>query len=155
MLSMTLFLSSLQKLITGLSFTLAMGLMGYTTPVNPHYNGKFAQDYYHGGVDYAEGSLWQPSSSTCRRKGKIDLSLEKSGFRVHGNTVGIDHGLGVLSIFLDLSKISVKEGDFVELGQIIGTIGSTGSSTGPHLHWGLYVNGVAVDPVLWRFQGIQ
>jgi len=43
----------------------------------------------------------------------------------------------------------------VKAGQRIGTIGSTGASTGPHLHWGLYVNQIAVDPVPWRFNAID
>ncbi len=55
----------------------------------------------------------------------------------------------------NLSKIDVKEGDFVRAGQRIGSVGSTGASTGPHLHWGLYVHGAAVDPVPWRFSGID
>ncbi|MEM9979348.1 MAG: M23 family metallopeptidase, partial [Cyanobacteria bacterium P01_D01_bin.2] len=73
------------------------------------------------------------------------------GFELHGNTIGIDHGQGLLSIMIHLSRIDVREGDFVQAGQTIGGIGSTGASTGPHLHWGLYVNQVAVDPVPWRY----
>ncbi|MDR9402283.1 MAG: M23 family metallopeptidase, partial [Halothece sp. Uz-M2-17] len=91
-----------------------------------------------------------PASGTVALVGK-----ESEGFRVHGNTVGIDHGQGVLSIFLHLNDINVQEGDRVTAGQKIGTVGSTGASTGPHLHWGLYVNGQAIDPAPWRFQGIQ
>jgi len=56
---------------------------------------------------------------------------------------------------MHLNGINVKEGDMVEAGQRIGGIGSTGASTGPHLHWGWYVNGQAVDPVPWRFNGIK
>lgn len=121
--------------------------------VRRYYNGVFAQNYYHRGVDYAGG--WG-SPVIAPASGKIALTgTESGGFRVHGNTVGIDHGQGVLSIFLHLSRIYVREGDFVQAGQRIGTIGSTGASTGPHLHWGLYVNGAAVDPVPWRFGGVE
>jgi murein DD-endopeptidase MepM/ murein hydrolase activator NlpD len=77
------------------------------------------------------------------------------GFSLHGNTVGIDHGQGVLSIMIHLHRINVNEGDLVQAGQVIGTVGSTGISTGPHLHWGLYVNGVSVDPVPWRERGFE
>lgn len=90
--------------------------------------------------------------------GKVALiDFEKNGFKVHGNTVGIDHGQGVISVFLHLNSIpsNLKEGDFVQAGQAIGTVGSSGASTGPHLHWGLYVNGVAIDPELWRNQTVQ
>lgn len=121
--------------------------------VRRYYNGVFAQDYYHRGVDYA-GATGSPVVAPAA--GKIALvGRVGEGFRVHGNTVGIDHGQGVLSIMLHLSRIDVKEGDFVQAGQRIGTVGSTGASTGPHLHWGLYVNGVSVDPVPWRFQGFE
>lgn len=118
-----------------------------------YYNDVFAENYYHKGVDYAgaEGSaVLAPAAGRIKLIGK-----ESEGFAVHGNTVGIDHGQGVLSIFLHLKDISVKEGDMVKAGQEIGTVGSTGASTGPHLHWGLYVHGVAVDPVPWRFGGID
>ena len=114
-----------------------------------YYNGVFADNYYHKGVDYAgaEGSkVVAPAAGKVRLVGK-----EEEGFRVHGNIIGIDHGQGVLSIFMHLKDINVKEGDMVKPGQAIGTVGSTGASTGPHLHWGLYVHGVAVDPVPWRF----
>ena len=52
-------------------------------------------------------------------------------------------------------QLRVKEGDFVQAGQVIGALGSTGASTGPHLHWGLYVNGQSVDPVPWRLVGVE
>ncbi|CEJ45707.1 M23 family metallopeptidase [Umezakia ovalisporum] len=121
--------------------------------VRRYYNGKFANDYYHRGVDYAspQGSpVVAPAAGTVALVGTVS-----EGFRVHGNTVGIDHGQGVTSILLHLNTIKVKEGDFVKPNQLIGTVGSTGASTGPHLHWGLYVNGQSVDPVPWRFDGVD
>lgn len=121
--------------------------------VRRYYNGVFAQDYYHRGVDYAGGAgsaVMAPAAGYIRLVGK-----EAEGFRVHGNTIGIDHGQGVVSVLLHLQDIYVREGDFVQAGQTIGTIGSTGASTGPHLHWGLYVHGVSVDPVPWRLSEID
>jgi lysostaphin len=116
--------------------------------VRRYYNGKFAKDYYHRGVDYAGAS---GSPVTAPASGRVALVGRVSqGFRVHGNVVGIDHGQGVTSILLHLSRINVKEGDFVKAGQLVGAVGSTGASTGPHLHWGLYVNGQSVDPIPWR-----
>lgn len=121
--------------------------------VRRYYNGVFANDYYHKGVDYAGGygsPIVAPASGKVRLVGRED-----QGFHVHGNIVGIDHGQGVLSVFMHLQDINVEEGTMVEAGQRIGTIGSTGASTGPHLHWGVYVNEVAVDPVPWRFETID
>lgn len=121
--------------------------------VRRYYNGVFANNYYHRGVDYA-APLGAPIIAPAA--GKIALvGREAEGFVIHGNTVGIDHGQGVVSIFLHLNQISVSEGQSVAAGQQIGTIGTSGASTGPHLHWGLYVHGVAVDPVPWRFQGVE
>lgn len=121
--------------------------------VRRYYNGVFAQDYYHRGVDYAAPTGSPVLSPAAGRIGLVGRVAQ--GFELHGNTVGIDHGQGVLSIMLHLHRIEVNEGDFVQAGQVIGTVGSTGASTGPHLHWGLYVNGIAVDPVPWRTQGFE
>ncbi len=121
--------------------------------VRRYYNGKFAKNYYHRGVDYASPT---GSPVVAPAAGRVALVGSVSGgFRVHGNLVGIDHGQGVTSIFMHLSRTDVKEGDLVKPGQLIGAIGSTGASTGPHLHWGLYVNGKAVDPVSWRFNEVK
>ena len=121
--------------------------------VRRYYNGKFAKDYYHRGIDYAgaNGSpVVAPAAGRVALVGRVS-----QGFRVHGNIVGIDHGQGVTSVFMHLSRINVAEGDFVSAGQLIGEIGATGASTGPHLHWGLYVQGQSVDPTLWRTQGLN
>ncbi|WP_310412092.1 M23 family metallopeptidase [Chamaesiphon sp. OTE_8_metabat_110] len=121
--------------------------------VKRYYNGEFAKDYYHRGLDYA-GGLGSPVVAPAA--GKVVLvGYEKKGFRVHGNVVGVDHGQGLTSIFMHLSKISVEEGQMLAAGDQLGAIGSTGSSTGPHLHWGLYVNAVSVDPVQWRSTAIE
>ncbi|HBB31906.1 MAG TPA: peptidase [Cyanobacteria bacterium UBA8803] len=121
--------------------------------IRRYYNGVFANDYYHRGVDYAGGT---GSPVVAPAPGRIALVGRVSeGFRVHGNVVGIDHGQGVTSIMLHLSRIDVKEGDFVQAGQRIGAVGSTGAATGPHLHWGLYVHGLSVDPVPWRYKGFE
>jgi murein DD-endopeptidase MepM/ murein hydrolase activator NlpD len=116
--------------------------------VKRYYNGKFANDYYHRGLDYAGA---EGSPVTAPAGGRVALvGLVKDGFRVHGNIIGVDHGQGVISIFMHLSRIDVAEGDMVQPGDVIGAIGTTGASTGAHLHWGLYVNAVGVEPAQWR-----
>ncbi|MBF2064687.1 MAG: M23 family metallopeptidase [Calothrix sp. C42_A2020_038] len=120
-----------------------------TTPygVRRYYNGVFANDYYHRGLDFAGAS---GSAVVAPAAGRVVLvGTVSQGFRVHGNVIGVDHGQGVGSIFMHLNQILVKEGDVVKPGQKIGTVGSTGASTGPHLHWGLYVNGKSIDPMPW------
>jgi murein DD-endopeptidase MepM/ murein hydrolase activator NlpD len=64
-----------------------------------------------------------------------------------GNTVVIDHGLGVYSMFAHFSATDVREGDVVTAGQVIGRVGATGRVTGPHLHWAVRVSGARVDPL--------
>ncbi|MCF2145126.1 M23 family metallopeptidase [Desmonostoc muscorum LEGE 12446] len=129
------------------------GRMSTTYGVRRYYNGKFAEDYYHRGLDYAGAA---GSAVIAPAAGRVALVGRVSqGFRVHGNVVGIDHGQGVASIFMHLSRINVKEGDLVKAGQLIGAVGSTGASTGPHLHWGLYVNGLSVDPTPWRTKVVK
>lgn len=121
--------------------------------VRRYYNGKFAKDYYHRGIDYA-GDTGSPVVAPAA--GKVALVGRVSqGFRIHGNVVGIDHGQGVISIFMHLSRINVTEGSVVKAGQLIGAVGSTGAATGPHLHWGLYVNGQSVDPGPWRNNAVN
>ena len=64
-----------------------------------------------------------------------------------GNTVIIDHGLGVFSMLAHLSQLDVKEGETLTAGQIVGLVGATGRVTGPHLHWSLNVSGSRIDPL--------
>ena len=64
-----------------------------------------------------------------------------------GKSVILDHGWGLYSMYFHLSEALVKEGDLVHLGAILGRVGSTGRSTGPHLHWGIRINGARVDPL--------
>lgn len=64
-----------------------------------------------------------------------------------GNTVVIDHGLGLFSMLAHLSAIQVQEGDRVGAGEIVGLVGATGRVTGPHLHWAVRASGARVDPL--------
>jgi len=75
--------------------------------------------------------------------------LLAASLKAHGRTVLINHGQGVMTIYLHLNSIAVKEGQKVVKGQKVGAVGSSGLSTAPHVHWGLYVHGVPVDPKPW------
>ena len=77
--------------------------------------------------------------------GKVVLARE---FYFTGKTVVIDHGAGIHTLYAHLSKINVKEGQYVKAGRMIGRVGSTGRSTGPHLHFGVYVSDLKADPMI-------
>lgn len=101
----------------------------------------------HSGEDIA-APLGAPVQSP--NKGVVTLVGD---FFFTGNSVFIDHGLGLYSMFFHLDTIDVGQGDRVGKGEIIGTVGSTGRATGPHLHWGMRLNGARVNPI--SFLNIQ
>ncbi|MFP4455766.1 MAG: M23 family metallopeptidase [Desulfonatronovibrio sp.] len=95
----------------------------------------------HKGVDFrgAEGTPIKAMEA-----GQVILTGD---FYYGGQTVIVDHGLGFQSLYMHLSKIEVDEGDYISRGEQIGLVGMTGRSTGPHLHFGVYILGEAVDPL--------
>jgi murein DD-endopeptidase MepM/ murein hydrolase activator NlpD len=95
----------------------------------------------HSGVDL-RGSRGTPIRAS--NAGVVALTAEHF---YAGRSIYIDHGLGVYSMYFHCDRVLVKEGDVVQRGQIIGTVGSTGRSTGPHLHWGVRIAGAGIDPI--------
>jgi murein DD-endopeptidase MepM/ murein hydrolase activator NlpD len=94
----------------------------------------------HAGIDL-RGDLGETVRATAT--GKVTLAGRQRGY---GNVVEISHGNGLTTRFGHLSEISVKVGQVVRIGEVVGKIGSTGLSTGPHLHYETRINGKAVDP---------
>ncbi len=106
------------------------------------YNGS-PFDRYHRGADFA-GAPGTPVLAAA--DGDVILV---DRLHIRGNTVMIDHGWGVFTLYAHQHETSVQPGESVTVGQVIGTVGSTGRSTGPHLHWEVWLNGVNVDPMQW------
>jgi murein DD-endopeptidase MepM/ murein hydrolase activator NlpD len=106
------------------------------------HNGKPTGEY-HAGLDQ-RGSLGSPVHAVAAGTVKIVRQFE-----LRGGTVAIDHGQGLESIYLHMSNFAVKEGDHVNEADVIGYVGSTGRSTGPHLHWTMYANGQPISPLQW------
>ncbi len=75
--------------------------------------------------------------------------IAKGDYFFNGNTVLIDHGQGMISMYCHMDEIKVSEGQQLNQGDIIGTVGSTGRATGPHLHWTISLNNTRVDPMLF------
>jgi murein DD-endopeptidase MepM/ murein hydrolase activator NlpD len=102
-------------------------------------NGKLKS--YHGGVD-----LRAATGSPIYAANAGSVVLAKNLF-YSGNIVILDHGSGLFTTYAHLSRIDVAPGRLVEKGQVIGLAGATGRVNGPHLHWGVKVNGVNVSPL--------
>lgn len=96
----------------------------------------------HGGADL-RGTTGTPVHAAQR--GRVVLAEE---LFFAGNTVVIDHGLGIYTFYGHLSEISVKVDEVLEAGAVLGKVGATGRVTGPHLHWGLTVGKARVNPLL-------
>lgn len=103
---------------------------------------------------FSNGSTEWHNAVDMATKGGTPVYATNSGniifaqyLQLTGNTVIIDHGMGVLSWHYHMRSISVSEGDFVEKGMKIGEVGTTGLSTGNHLHFGMTVGGIFTDPM--------
>ncbi|TWT23340.1 M23 family metallopeptidase [Luteimonas marina] len=105
------------------------------------YNGKPGSP--HSGMDIAAAS-----GTPVKAPAAGIVTFAAPDLYLTGGTVLVDHGHGISSNFLHLSRIDVKVGDRVEQGQVVAAVGSTGRSTGPHLHWGMSWFDVRIDPQL-------
>ncbi|WP_296574559.1 M23 family metallopeptidase [Phreatobacter sp.] len=103
----------------------------------------------HSGIDF-RGATGEPVFASG--SGRVSHAAALGGY---GLLVEIDHGNGITTRYAHLSRIEVKEGDLVGVGQRVGRIGSTGRSTGPHLHYETRVNGEAVDPMRFVRAGLR
>ena len=105
------------------------------------YNGKPGSP--HSGMDIAA-----PTGTAVRAPAAGVVTFAAPDLYLTGGTVLLDHGFGISSNFLHLSRIDVVVGDRVEQGQVVGAVGATGRATGPHLHWGMNWFDVRIDPLL-------
>ena len=105
-----------------------------------YFNGKLRNR--HNGMDIAAP---EGAPVLAAADGKV---IDTGDYFFSGNMIILDHGQGMLSLYAHLQSIEIKQGDAVRAGQRIGAVGATGRVTGPHLHFSVYLNFVAVDPAL-------
>ena len=134
------------------SFTEApVGSLSLAAPVPGNQSSSFGYRRFfndqprspHKGMDISAGN-GEPIAAS-----RTGIIAATGNYFFNGNTVLIDHGQGFVTMYCHMSDITVEEGQQVETGDKIGAVGSTGRVTGPHLHFGTYLNGTAVDPAIF------
>lgn len=120
-------------------------------PVEGRISGRFGnQRVYNGkpGSAHSGMDIAAPTGTPVKAPAAGVVTFAAPDLYLTGGTVLLDHGFGISSNFLHLSRIDVKVGDRVEQGQVIAAVGATGRATGPHLHWGINWFDVRIDPLL-------
>lgn len=129
----------------------APGSLTMTLPVEGRLSSPFGLRRFfndqprrpHSGLDIANDTGTPVKSPIA---GKV---VDVGNYFFNGKTVLVDHGQGLVTMYCHLNAIQVRQGDRLEGGQVLGTVGATGRVTGPHLHWSVYLNGNAVNPALF------
>lgn len=120
-------------------------------PVQGRISGRFGnQRVYNGTPKSPHSGMDIAAANGTPVKAPADgvITFADPGFYLTGGTVVLDHGHGISSNFLHLSRIDAKIGDVVKQGDVIAAAGATGRATGPHLHWGMNWFDVRIDPLL-------
>ncbi len=123
----------------------------FISPVDGIISGTFGKKRFfneqprkpHSGIDIAA------AKGTPVHAPAHGVVIETGDYFFNGNTIFVDHGQGLISMFCHLDTIEVKIGDTVQSGEVIATVGMTGRVTGPHLHWSVSLNNSRVDPLLF------
>ena len=120
-------------------------------PVQGRISGRFGNArVYNGqpGAGHSGMDIAAPNGTPVKAPAGGVVTFATPALYLTGGTLLLDHGHGISSNFLHLSRIDVKVGDRVQPGQVIGAVGATGRATGPHLHWGMNWFDVRIDPLL-------
>lgn len=105
---------------------------------------------FHAGVDFSA-----PQGTPIYSSGNGNVTKTQRSGRGYGNTVTIDHGFGYSTFYAHIKDIEVKKGEKVTRGQIIGTVGNTGKSTAPHLHYEVRKNNRTINPIYYFFNDLS
>lgn len=120
-------------------------------PVQGRISGRFGNQRVYNGTPKAPHSgldIAAPTGTPVKAPADGVITFADPGLYLTGGTLVLDHGHGISSVFLHLSRIDAKVGDVVKQGDVIAAVGATGRATGPHLHWGMNWFDVRIDPLL-------
>ncbi|MEO5962055.1 MAG: M23 family metallopeptidase [Thermomonas sp.] len=120
-------------------------------PVKGRISGRFGNQRVYNGTPKSAHSgmdIAAPTGTPVKAPADGVITFADSGLYLTGGTMVLDHGHGISSNFLHLSRIDVNVGDSVKQGEVIAAVGATGRATGPHLHWGMSWFDVRIDPLL-------
>lgn len=123
----------------------------FAWPVQGRISGRFGNQRVYNGTPKSPHSgmdIAAAQGTPVKAPAGGIVTFADPGLYLTGGTVVIDHGAGISSNFLHLSRIDVKVGDRVEQGQVFAAVGATGRATGPHLHWGMNWFDTRIDPLL-------
>jgi len=118
---------------------------GYGMRIDPHYK----TPAFHAGMDFTA-----PTGTPIYATGDGTVIRADRASRGYGNHVRIDHGFGYTTLYAHMSKTNVKVGSEVKRGEIIGYVGNTGKSVGPHLHYEVRKNDKPVNPINFYFSDL-
>ncbi len=130
------------------NFQVSRLVSGFGTRINPFHKGN----YHHDGVDI---SAARGSKVLAGGEGKVVLVKRSDLLAGFGNYVEIDHGFGYLTRYSHLEEINVRNGQNVLSGQVIGTIGTSGGTIAPHLHYDVIKDGQNLDPIDFMLEGLN
>ena len=123
----------------------------FAWPLQGRISGRFGNQRVYNGTPKSPHSgmdIAAPAGTPVKAPADGVVSFADAGLYLTGGTLVLDHGHGISSNFLHLSRIDVRPGDVVRQGDVIGAVGATGRATGPHLHWGMNWFDVRIDPLL-------
>lgn len=122
---------------------------GFVLPLSGRISGNFGNQRIFNGIPkspHTGTDIAAPEGSEVKSAGDGKVLLSGGNYFYGGNMVIIDHGLGLQTIYMHLQKATVKKGDEVKKGDVVGLVGKTGRATGPHLHWGASFNNIRFRP---------
>lgn len=125
--------------------------LGFKLPIDAQTSGVYGSRRLYNGEErswHKGHDLAAPVGTPVKAPAGGVVRMTRDTFMA-GNLLVLDHGLGFYTVYAHLNKFKVKVGQRVEQGDVIAEVGTTGRSTGPHLHWGMYWQNVAIDPILW------